>query len=117
MIEVALRALNTGDAEGYARLHTDDIVVLAPGRPPQVGKDALRLSAQKLSEQQIRESRSIDEITVSGNWAIVRGSYDVVLTPKEGGPPKHDSGNYIDILCKKDGAWRYARSIWNVYLQ
>ena len=114
VLKQAIEAFNHGDLESYMALHADNAIVLAPGRRPEVGKEAIRKSVEKLFQgYNVRERRAIDEITISGDWAFVRGWYDSEVTPKQSGSPGHDTGNYIDILRLEQGKWKYARSIWN----
>jgi len=114
VLNEAIQAFNRGDVETYMAAHTDDAIVMAPGRRPQVGKEAIRTNVEKLFQTyNVRETRAIDEVTISGDWAFVRGWYDSAVTPKLSGSPGHDTGNYIDILRQEHGKWKYARSIWN----
>jgi uncharacterized protein (TIGR02246 family) len=114
VLNQAIEAFNRGDLEIYMALHADDAIVMAPGRRPQVGKEAIRTNVEKLFQSyNVRERRAIDEVTISGDWAFVRGWYDSEVTPKQSGSPGHDAGNYIDILRREQGKWKYARSIWN----
>ncbi len=65
----------------------------------------------------IRESRTMEEVTIAGDWAIVWGEYQVELTPRQGGESARESaterGKYLDVLRKEDGEWKFARSVWN----
>lgn len=113
-LEEALSAFNRGDLQTYMAFHANDAIVLAPGRPPDIGREPIQESARKLFEgYNVREIRSIDEIEIGGKWAFVRGSYDSQVTPKQGGAGGRDTGKYIEILRKSNGKWQYERSIWN----
>jgi ketosteroid isomerase-like protein len=96
-------------------MQASDAQVLAPLRPTEVGPAAIRASLSSLfKDYSVRESRTLDEVEVHGNWAFTRGSYKCVLIPKDGRPSTEESGKYLEIL-KQDaaGAWKYYRSIWN----
>jgi len=43
-----------------------------------------------------------------------RGAYEITLTPKTGGQPIRDTGNYITIYSRaNDGQCLVAQDIWN----
>ena len=115
LMDEAVAALNRGDVEASLALQASDALVLAPQRPAEVGSRAIRASLESLFKQySVRESRTLEEVEVHGNWAFTRGSYRSVLIPKDGGPATEESGKYLEIL-KQDptGTWKYFRSIWN----
>ena len=111
----AVAALNRGDIEASLALQASDAQVLAPLRPAEVGSAAIRASLVSLfKEYSVRESRTLEEVEVHGNWAFTRGSYRSVLIPKDGRPKTEESGKYLEILRQEPaGAWKYYRSIWN----
>ena len=115
LMEESVAALNRGDIEASLALQASDACVLAPLCPAEVGLAAIRASLVSLfKEYFVRESRTLEEVEVQGTWAFTRGSYQSVLTPKDGRPAIEESGKYLEIL-KQDaaGAWKYYRSIWN----
>jgi uncharacterized protein (TIGR02246 family) len=115
LTDEAVAALNRGDIEAGVALHASDAHVLAPLRPAEVGSAAIRASLASLFKQySVRESRTLEEVQVHGNWAFTRGSYRSVLTPKDGGSAVEESGKYVEVLRQDvTGAWKYFRSIWN----
>ncbi|MGH9428894.1 MAG: YybH family protein, partial [Terriglobia bacterium] len=115
LTDEAVVALNRGDIEASLVLQASDAQVLAPLRPAEVGSLAIRGSLESLFRQySVRESRTLEEVEVHGEWAFTRGSYRSLLIPKDGRPAIEESGKYLEIL-KQDaaGAWKYYRSIWN----
>jgi len=115
LTDQAVAALNRGDVEASLALQASDALVLAPLRPADVGSPAIRASLESLFKQySVRETRTLEEVEVHGNWAFTRGSYRSVLIPKDGGPAAEESGKYLEIL-KQDptGTWKYFRTIWN----
>ena len=105
-IDRAVGAFGTSDIETLISLRTEDSVVLKPGAEPLLGKKARRAS--------LEDTRTVEEIDVVGDRAIVWGTYAVTLTPKDGSASTNESGNYIDILHRQaDGSWLFARTIWN----
>jgi uncharacterized protein (TIGR02246 family) len=115
VINRAVAAFGTGDAETLAAIRTEDSVVLKPEAEPLIGKQARHDSLEAVFAQfDVEESRSIKEIDITGDRAIVWGTYTVILAPKDGSPPINEAGNYIDVLHKQpDESWLFARTIWN----
>jgi uncharacterized protein (TIGR02246 family) len=115
LADEAVAALNRGDIEASLALQTSDAQVLAPSRPAEVGRGAIRASLESLFEQySVCESRTLEEVEVCGHWAFTRGTYRCVLIPKDGQPAIEESGKYLEVL-KQDAStgWKYYRSIWN----
>jgi uncharacterized protein (TIGR02246 family) len=115
LTDEAVGALNRGDIEASLALQASDAVVLAPLRPAEVGRMAIRASLERLFERySVCESRHLEEVEVRGNWAFTRGTYRSVLIPKDGRPAIEESGKYLEILMQDATAgWKYYRSIWN----
>ena len=85
-----------------------------PHARPERGLEAIGASLAELVERfEIRESRTMEEVTIAGDWAIVWGEYQVELTPRQGGESATERGKYLDVLRKEDGEWKFARSVWN----
>jgi len=114
-IDRAVAAFGAGDTETLAAIRTEDSVVLKPEAKPLIGKQARRDSLEAVFAQfDVDESRTIEEIDIAGDRAMVWGTYTVILSPKDGSPPISEAGNYIDVLHKQpDESWLFARTIWN----
>ena len=114
-VERAVEAFNTSDIDALVDLHTDDAVILKPGKPPEIGKQVMRASLEEVfSTFKVSESRTIEEIEIVSDWAFTWGYYSVTLTPIDGSPPIAEEGKYIDILRRQPGgAWLFARTMWN----
>ena len=114
-VERSLDALNRGEVEAFVEMHADDAIVVPPGRPPRKGKAAIRQSMDELFQQwAVQETRTIDELWISGEWAWLWGTYDSTLTPRLGGAALTERGMYIDVLRKQaDGSWKFTWTIWN----
>ena len=114
-IDRAVAAFGAADAETLTAVRTEDSVVLKPKAEPLIGKQARRDSLEAVFAQfNIDESRTIEEIDIAADRAIVWGTYSVILSPKDGSPPINEAGNYIDVLHKQpDESWLFARTIWN----
>ena len=114
-IDRAVKAFDTGNAETLAALQTEDSVVLKPEAEPLIGKQARRDSLEAVFAQfDVDESRTIEEIDIAGDRAIVWGTYKVTLAPKDNSALIRESGNYIEVFHKQpDDSWLFARTIWN----
>ena len=115
VIDRAVTAFGTGDAEMLAALQTEDAVVLKPESKPLIGRQARRDDlASVFAKLDVDETRTIDEIDIADDRAIVWGTYTVTLAPKDGSQAINEAGNYIDVLHKQpDESWLFARTIWN----
>jgi uncharacterized protein (TIGR02246 family) len=114
-VDESVAALNASDVESLLDLHASDAVILRPGEEPDIGKEAIRGSFEDLFRRmELEESRTIEDLQVSGGHAFVWGLYTVALRPKDGSAPFSEKGKYIDILERQpDGSWKFARTIWN----
>ena len=103
-----------GDADGVANLYADDAIVLAPGVPPAVGKEAIRA----LIRDDIAASRTagltlaIGEITgvgVSGDMAWLSGTF----AAKDSAGAVVDPGKYLSVYRRIGTEWKLIRDTWN----
>ena len=110
----ATAALNASDGS-IVDLDTEDAVVMYAGEPAAIGKEAIRARQQRFADQAtFEETRSVDEVVVSGDWAFVRWTGTGTVTPKDGGESSEFSRKGIDIFQRQsDTSWKIARVIWN----
>jgi uncharacterized protein (TIGR02246 family) len=108
-------SLSAGDADGWAKLWTEDGVQMPPDAPPVVGKSQIREKLRSLLAQFRFEMRiHTEEVRTAGDWAFARGMYAATLTPKAGGPEIPIDGKFMTILVRQsDGSWRIYRDIFN----
>lgn len=104
------------DLERVLSFWTDDAVVLAPGLPAVVGKDALRQYVQGSMEiPGFRITWTSTDVTFSpdGNLAYLFSRNAVTMnTPN--GTPNTTEGRAVTIWRREaDGEWRCAVDIWN----
>lgn len=104
------RATEDGDITTITGLMTDDIVFLSPGRP-QFGRPEFIESFRTMKEHVAMQCNGeYEEIIVSGDFAFARARLEIIVTPKNGGVPKHLSGNTLSVLQRcVDGKWRLCR--------
>ena len=110
-----LKAINDGDIATLSSLTTEDHIMLAPGRPPIVGKQANDAANSRAFQQfKIDEAWLPLETVVAGDWAYQRGTFTVAATPKAGGDARTTRGNFLRIYRRQsDGSWRMIRDMFN----
>ena len=108
------KALNSGDSASFFGLLASDLEVLAPGTQPIRGVEA-RESFRPLFTQLKPEIAPFtnEEITVSGDVAIQRYSYQLSTTPRSGGPITTVTGSGLHIWKRTpEGQWQLVKDIW-----
>lgn len=107
-------ALNSGDSGSFFALLAPDLEVLAPGADPLRG-GAAHASFLPLFTQ-VRPHIgpfTAEEITVSGDIAIQRHSFELSTTPKAGGPVTTVAGSGLHVWKRTaDGRWQIVKDIW-----
>ena len=113
-IDEETAALNANDGS-IVDLGTEDAVVMYAGEPAAIGKEASRARQQAFRDQfTYEETRSVDEVVISGDWAFVRWAGTGTVTPKDGGEPSVFDRKGITIFQRQpDNSWKMARVIWN----
>lgn len=103
-----------GDAAAYASLFTEDAVLMPPNTPDVAGRSAVETWAEALfGTMKVQVDTEDAEIEFADGWAFVRGGYSATFTPKSGGAPVEDTGNWFDIVRRQpDGSWQFARTMW-----
>ena len=89
--------------------------MLAPNRPPIVGKAANdALNGGAFEQFDFNETWTPVETVVSGDWAYQRGTFTTAATPKAGGAGREISGNFLRIYQRQpNGEWRMIRDMFN----
>jgi ketosteroid isomerase-like protein len=109
-----LKSYNSGDVATLAALYDEQAVLLPPGSPRQVGREAIRgfftkdMAASAKAEINFGLGANPDG-GVSGNMGWASGTY--VVKDKAG--KVLDTGKYLSVSAKKDGKWLYVRDTWN----
>jgi uncharacterized protein (TIGR02246 family) len=109
-----LAAYNTGDVETIVAMYADDAVLMAPGNPAAVGRDAIRelITTESAAAQAAGVTlTAVDNDTVgaSGDIAWHSGSYTV----NDATGMAVDSGNYLEVQQNIGGKWLIIRDIYN----
>ena len=115
MIEKEIAFINDGDMEGLSTIFTEDIVWMPPNYRALFGKEeVLSWVRDFLSLGTFDMAGSVEEIQVSGDWALQRYSMTSTMTLAEGGETIQETGKGIHIYQRQsDGSWKLARDIWN----
>ena len=110
-----LKAINDGDIATLSSLTTDGHIMLAPDRPPTVGKKANdEANGRAFQMFDIDETWTPLETVISGDLAYQRGTFTVAATPKAGGNTTRTSGSFLRIYRRQaDGGWRMVRDMFN----
>jgi ketosteroid isomerase-like protein len=114
--EWAAAASEGRDLEHILSFWTDDAVVLAPGLPAVVGKDALRRYVQGSMEiPGFRITWTSTDVTLSPDGKLAyMFSRNAVTMNTPNGIPNTTEGRAITIWRREaDGEWRCAVDIWN----
>lgn len=109
-------ALGDGDARTAAGQYTQSAVLLLPGLPELVGRDAIEAHYRQVLDRQALDVESrAEDVLVAGDLAVVRGSVVQWLGPEGGGDrPSLPLRHLIVFLREDDGEWRLA---WDMVQQ
>jgi ketosteroid isomerase-like protein len=110
-----LKAINDGDSATLASLTLAEHIMIAPGRPPLVGKEANDAANARVAQTvKIEETWAPQETFISGDLAYQRGTFTVAATPKAGGATTHMRGTFLRIYKRQpNGEWRMVRDMFN----
>ena len=119
-----LRARDTAASKAFdvATLETlwsDDIVMLAPGAEPVIGREANRASLRTMAEQSrglevVDYNQEWRETTVAGDFAFEWGLITGAMRPKAGGQATRYRFKVMRVLRREpDGNWKVHRTMWN----
>ena len=107
-------AINSNNIDTLMGMLTDDVVFMAPGAAPMVGKDALKPWLEGyLQAYKTHWEKTVHEFVVSSEWAFERYSWKSTDTPVGGGDALTDTGwGFVVYHHDADGKWRVARDAW-----
>ena len=108
-------AMGAEDVDALMTLYIDEAVSMDPGEPAHVGHRAIRTKFERdLGSNAFEIVSTLDDVLVSGDYAVVRGSDNDTLSPKGGGEPSKLNSKWM-ILAERqaDGTWKILWEIWN----
>lgn len=105
---------NKGDADGVANLYAEDGIVLAPGVPAAVGREAIRayiatdIAGSKAAGLTFNGG-DISGVGIAGDLAWVSGAFSIT----DAAGAAVDNGKYLSLFRRMDGGWILIRDTWN----
>lgn len=102
------------DAEAIANLYAEDALLMPPGAPAVTGRAGIKTflgdeaSKAKAAGIQLKNG-TVTGAGVSGDMGWISGTYTVV----DASGATIDSGSYLSVHQRADGAWPYIRDTWN----
>ena len=111
LVATWMAATKSGDVETVLGLMTDDVVFLAPGKPPmRKAQFAEAAKAQAAGKAPTFDGNSdIQEVQVSGDWTFMWSKLTVVATPPGSADSTTRSGHTLTVFHRQGGRWLLAR--------
>jgi uncharacterized protein (TIGR02246 family) len=106
---------NRADAEAFGPALADDVVIMAPGMPPLIGRETCLAFVREVfaSYPKRHIEETIDEIEVSGDLAFERASFVQTVDDPELGGPVRECGMALRVYRRSSDGWKAARIIWH----
>src|SRR5712672_410063 len=105
-------ALNASDTDAVRRLYADDVVLMRPFRPSEVGKAAVRqpsVAGPRVSKLNIKFTIA-EIVEMAPDWAFARTNSAGTITVTATGATSPEANQELFIFRKDaDGAWKIAR--------
>jgi ketosteroid isomerase-like protein len=102
------------DSGAIANLYAEDALLMPPGAAAVTGRAGIKTflgedSAKTQAAGLSLKNKSVTGSGISGDLGWISGTY--VVTDKSG--TTIDSGSYLSVHRRTNGAWLYIRDIWN----
>lgn len=106
---------NRADADAFGPALAEDVVIMAPGISPLIGRETCLAFVREVfaSYPQRHIEETIDEIEVSGDLAFERASFVQVVEDPELGRPVRECGMGLRVYRRSPDGWKAARIIWH----
>ncbi len=108
---------NAGDFDGLMSIfYTENSILMSPNESIRKGKEAILLLYQKASEldDEHVDSSVVEDVRVSGDLAVARGTDIGTTTPKVGGESIRFNIKWVIAYERQsDGTWKCVYEIWN----
>lgn len=108
------QAENEGDADAFAQHLADGVAMLPTSGPRRVGVDeVVAFHRDHFNAYDINVAFSIEDITVLGDLAVERGTYEATLIPTDGSEPRDGGGDYLYVYERNSAEeWEIIRMSW-----
>lgn len=102
------------DGEAMGNLYAEDALLMPPGAPAVTGRAAIKTflgedAAKTKAAGLSLKNASVTGSGVDGDTGWISGTYTVV----DASGATIDSGNYLSVHRRVNGAWPYIRDTWN----
>ncbi len=110
-----LAVSKAGDLAGWVSLFSRDAIILPANSRLIRGRTSIREWQEQFTKGFKAETTlTIDELIVSGDWAICRSRISGQFVPRNGGEPRPVNGREVAVLKRqRTGSWKIARLIGN----
>ena len=110
LIDAWIEATHTGDLIAQMNLMTEDVAFLTAGSIPMRREEYAARFRSMIGQVSLRIRSNPQEITITGDIAILWNLLEVSITPLEGGTTIKRAGNTLTVLRRgPDGQWRIWR--------
>lgn len=107
---------NAGDFDKVISFYAENSMQMPPNEPIRKGKEAMLIgmkNARELNDEHC-DSSVVEDVRVSGDLAVVRGTDTGTTTPKSGGEPVKYNLKWLTVLERQtDGTWKWIYEMWN----
>ena len=102
------------DADGMVSLYAEDALLMPPGAPAVTGRPGIKAflgedAAKSKAAGVALKNGSVTGTGINGDSGWISGTYLVV----DASGATIDSGSYLSVHRRTNGAWLYIRDIWN----
>jgi ketosteroid isomerase-like protein len=108
---------NAGDLDRIMSIfYAENSIQMAPNDSIRKGKEAILLGYQQNRElnDEHWDSSVVEDVRVSGDLAVVRGTDTGTTTPRSGGEPVKFNLKWLIVLERQsDGTWKWLYEMWN----
>ena len=111
--EKFMTAFKQGNVAEVANLYTENAKLLPPNNQMMTGTESIQAFWQGAMNMGVREAKlETVEVEAQGDTAYEIGRYTLAIKPR-GGELLTDTGKYVVVWKKHDGAWKLHVDIWN----
>jgi uncharacterized protein (TIGR02246 family) len=108
LVAAWMAATLRGDVDAVLAMMTEDVVFMVPGLDP-FGRRDFEAAAREAAGARMRGQSTVQEIQLMGDWAFLRTSLSVSVTPGPGMETIRQEGHALTILRRDGRTWRVAR--------